>query len=283
MNKQKKIAVINDFSGYGRCSLTVSIPIISASGIQCCPVPTAIFSNHTGYNDYFFDDYTDKMRLYYSKWEKLGLKFNGIYSGFLGSERQVEIVEEFIKKFSLPETIIIIDPVMGDNGRIYATLTRELCKKLRQLAAVADILTPNITEACILTGTSYNEYPDEKTLLSIAHKLISIGSKNIVITGIRNGSNSSSIGNFIFKQDGSYKLLSSPAFGNGRAGTGDVFASVIAADAVNGDSLEKSVVKAAKFVSESILLSDEQQLPSQDGLCFEGLLGTLLCNSDRKL
>ena len=122
MKRQKKIAVINDFSGFGRCSLTVSIPIISAMKIQCCALPTAILSNHTGYEDYFFDDYTDKMKAYYMKWEKLGLKFDGIYSGFLGSEKQAKIVEDFIERFSNENTVVTVDPAMADNGKMYATI-----------------------------------------------------------------------------------------------------------------------------------------------------------------
>lgn len=273
MEKQKKIAVINDFSGFGRCSLTVSIPIISAAGIQCCPLPTAIFSNHTGYDDYFFDDYTDKMQIYYSKWEKLALSFDGIYSGFLGSEKQVGIVEDFIDRFSSPKTAVIIDPVMGDDGKTYATLTKELCFSLRKLAAKADILTPNITEACILTDTPYSENQSIGSLMAITEKLQKLGSKNIVITGIQNGNN---ISNFIYKQNGTYTFLSSLKVGSRRAGTGDVFSSILAADCVNHIPIEDSVQKAAHFVAKAITISDDQAIPSQDGVCFERLLGELI-------
>lgn len=273
MTRQKKIAVINDFSGFGRCSLTVSIPIISAMGMQCCPLPTAILSNHTGYEDFFFDDYTDKMQLYYHQWEKLGLRFDGIYSGFLGSERQVEIVEDFIQRFSSPETAVIIDPVMGDDGRIYTTLTRELCRRLKRLAAGADIITPNITETCILTGLPYTKQPDSAFLLSAAEKLRHMGSRNIVITGIDQGN---TISNFIYREDGTYTLLSAPMVSGHRAGTGDVFASIIAADRVNGIRLEDSVRRAADFVAHAIVLSDEEQIPAQDGICFERIIGELI-------
>ena len=278
--KQKKIAAINDFSGFGRCSLTVSIPIISAAGIQCCPLPTAILSNHTGYSDYYFDDYTDRMKPYYNKWEKLGLRFDAIYSGFLGSERQIVIVTDFIERFSDRDTIIIIDPVMGDNGRMYATLTGELCRSLKKLTAHADILTPNVTEACILTETPYIADPDAEMINAIADKLLSFGCKNAVITGIMKGD---SIGNYICRSSGERIWVTSPLLGSSRAGTGDVFASVLAADAVNGMPLEDSVRRAADFVSRAILLSDDQELPSQDGLCFEPLLGELVTNKYRAL
>ena len=146
--RQKKIAVINDMSGYGRCSLTVAIPILSAMGTQCCPVPTAILSNHTEFPVYFFDDYTDKMRDYIGKWKELGLEFDAISSGFLGSAEQIAIVLDFVESFGNDHTRIIIDPVMGDHGKLYATYTEEMCEEMKQLVSYADIVTPNMTEAC---------------------------------------------------------------------------------------------------------------------------------------
>lgn len=272
--KQKKIAVINDFSGFGRCSIAVSLPIISAMKIQCCALPTAIFSNHTGYDDYFFDDYTDKMQIYYSKWKKLGLEFDGIYTGFLGSVRQIEIAEDFIKQFADKNTVIIIDPVMADDGVTYASFDDEMCRRIKKLVPYADILTPNITEACILADIPYRKnLSDEKSLLEISHRLYSAGCKNIIITGINDGEN---IGNFVYSGENNYCLIKNKITGQQRAGTGDVFASIIAADAVNGVGLQKSVQKAADFVGKAVMLSDEMNIPSQDGVCFEEILGLLI-------
>lgn len=274
MKRQKKIAVINDFSGFGRCSLTVSLPVISAMKIECCALPTAVFSNHTGYSDYYFDDYTDKMQIYYSKWQKLGLEFDGIYTGFLGSVRQIQIVTDFIKHFSNKNTAVIIDPVMGDNGCTYATYNDELCRRMKDLVPLADIITPNITEACILSDTLYSEnISDENSLLKIAQKLHSTGCKNIIITGINDGKN---ICNFVCENSGKHCLLKNENVGQQRAGTGDVFASIIAADAVNGTDLITSVKKAADFVSRAIKLSDDMNIPPQEGVCFEEILGTII-------
>ena len=273
MKKQKRIAVINDFSGFGRCSLTVSIPIISAMKIQCCAVPTAILSNHTGYDDYFFDDYTDKMQAYYMKWEKLGLKFDGIYTGFLGSEKQAKIVEDFIERFSDENTAVTVDPVMGDNGKTYATIDSKLCSEVKNLIPVSDIITPNLTEACILTDIEYHEGDyDIHEIENIARKLKYLGAKNIVITGIQKNYN---ICNFILTDDKS-KLLEYPVTGSSHAGTGDVFASIISADAVNGIDFEKSVKKSAEFVSKCVELSDKMNIPVQDGVCFEEILDLLM-------
>ncbi len=270
MKRQKRIAVINDFSGFGRCSLMVSAPIISAMKVQCCALPTAIFSNHTGYDEYFFDDYTDKMKKYYSYWEKLGLEFDGIYTGFLGSVRQVEIVGDFIERFAKKDTAIIVDPVMGDNGRCYDTIDDAFRIELRRLLPVSTIITPNLTEACLLAGTEYREYgADEKALEEIALRLRELGAENIVITGVQDGND---ICDYVYSGDGRAVLLKQPSGGTAHAGTGDVFASVIAADAVNGIDFIASVKKAAAFVGRAIRLSDEMNIPAQDGVCFEEIL-----------
>lgn len=267
--KQKKMAVINDFSGFGRCSLAVSLPIISAMKIQCCSLPTAIFSNHTGYPVYFFDDYTEKMKAYYSKWLELGLEFDGIYSGFLGSEQQIETVLDFIHQFKKETTSVIIDPVMGDNGQTYSTMTPSLCRSIQKLLPYADIITPNLTEACILTGSSYPQTVlSPQKLFETGEKLLDMGCKNAVITGIDTGKD---ICNFIIGKN-SRTIIASPKCGSSRAGTGDVFSSIIAADCVNHINLEVSVKKAADFISKAVNISIQRNIPVQDGICFEDIL-----------
>ncbi len=268
------MAVINDFSGFGRCSLTVSLPIISAMRIQCCALPTAVFSNHTGYPDYFFDDYTDKMEAYYSKWETLGLEFDGIYTGFLGSVHQVRIVEDFIARFKQKDTVVIVDPVMGDDGKCYATIDENLCRELKKLLPLSTIITPNITEACLLCGEEYRpDHLDDQKLLMIAQKLQRMGARHIVITGIEQNDR---IRNFIYRSGTEYSFYEQSCTGAPHAGTGDVFASIIAADAVNAVPFEESVQKAADFVGKAIHLSDRLQIPKQDGVCFEELLAELI-------
>ncbi|MBR6770962.1 MAG: pyridoxamine kinase [Lachnospiraceae bacterium] len=272
-NNQKKIAVINDLSGFGRCSLAVAMPIISYMGIQSCPVPTSIFSNHTGFQDYFFDDYTEHMEEYMSKWCKLGLEFEGITSGFLGSKRQIELVIRFIEEFRSERTRVIVDPVMGDYGKIYATYTEELCREMERLTAYADILTPNLTECCKLTKTPYKEGEwKEAELEQMAELLLEKGPKNVVITGIPQGD---FIVNYIKEKGKEARIISTCKVGTERSGTGDVFASIIAADAVNGVEFERSVRKASHFVRDCILRSLELQIPLTDGVCFEDILYTL--------
>ena len=272
-NNQKKIAGINDISGFGRCSTTVSMPIISYMKVQYCPILTSIFSNHTGYKDYFFDDYTDKMEAYTSQWKKLDLEFEGIYTGFLGSIKQIEIVKKFVNDFKTDRTTVIVDPVMGDNGEKYATYSSEMCNDMKQLVSMADIVTPNITECCILTKTEYKTSRwTLQELTVMAEKLAAMGPEKIVITGIIINSY---IGNFIYQKGKEPILLKSKIIGTARCGTGDIFSAIISADAINGVEFQRSVKKAAAFVQKCIKVSIERQLPEPDGVCFEEVLHTL--------
>lgn len=272
-NRQKKIAVINDISGFGRCSIAVSMPIISAMKVQCCPVPTSIFSNHTGFSEFFFDDYTAKMQQYIDNWKKLNLEFDGILTGFLGSEKQIEIVEQFFADFCTMRTTVIIDPVMGDHGRPYSTYTHELCQAMKKLVAYADILTPNLTEACILTDTPYHEgHWKTKELIALARQLAQQGPKKIVITGVPQ---KAYVSNLVYEQGKDAKLLRTLRIGSERSGTGDVFSSIVAADAVNHVPFEQSVRKASRFIKKCILRSIEMNIPKTDGVCFEEFLATL--------
>ena len=279
-NHQKKIAVINDFSGFGRCSLAVSLPIISTMKIQCCPLPTSVFSNHTGFDSFYFQDFTEHMNPYIGEWRKLGLKFNGITSGFLGSKQQIEIVKHFIDEFRMEETLVLIDPVMGDNGEPYATYTEEMCQEMKKLVSYADILTPNLTEACILTDTPYRQNGWKMAeIQELAWKLQKMGPKKVVITGIIQGD---FIANYCYdavecENNADYrgKFMRTHKTGSTRSGTGDIFAAIVAADAVNGVPFEKSVRKASGFIKKCIQKSIEMDIPLTDGVCFEEVLSQL--------
>lgn len=270
---QKKIAAINDLSGYGRCALTVSLPVISHMKIQCCPVPTSILSNHTGYEEYFFDDYSDRLPEYIGMWKKLNLRFDGIMSGFLGSEQQIQMVEEFIGEFRGPLTKVVIDPVMGDHGKIAGTYTEEMCLQMRRLISLADIITPNLTESCKLTDTPYREKGWKKTeLYEMARKLNDMGPNQIVITGIPQGQ---MIANYVYEKGQESHFIKTHRVGEERCGTGDLFAAIIAADAVNGVPFQQSVKKASSFVKKSLQKSTEMNIGKRNGVCFEEILHTL--------
>ena len=154
MGKIKKTAYISDITGYGRCSMTAAIPVLSAMGVQCCPMPTAVLSNHTGYPDAFFDDYTDRMPAYMDAWKRLGFSFDGIMTGYLGSPAQAAVVQDFIREFKQDSTLLLVDPAMGDNGNLYRICTDEMCEAMKNIIQYADIITPNLTEACFLADST---------------------------------------------------------------------------------------------------------------------------------
>ena len=271
-NNQKKIAAINDMSGFGRCSIAVELPIISAMKVQCCPLPTSIFSNHTGFDSFYFDDYTDRMEDYFAEWKKLRLHFNGICTGFLGSSRQIRIVEKFLEEFKTEETIVVVDPVMGDYGKMYTTYSMETCHEMRKLIPHAEIITPNLTEACILADIPYHDKWHKKELIALAEKLSRMGPEKIVITGIPQGE---FIANCCYQKGYETKFLRTVKVGTQRSGTGDIFCAIISADAVNGVPFQESVKKASRFIKKCIQRSIELDIPLTDGVCFEEFLGKL--------
>jgi pyridoxine kinase len=265
----KKIACINDFTGFGRCSLSVALPVLSVLGVQCCSIPTAVFSNHTGFESFFKHDFTDCFNEYTSEWEKLGLHFDAIYSGYLGSKEQVKLVVDFIDRFKTPDTLIIVDPVMGDNGKLYKSFSKETATGLKELTRRADIITPNLTEACFLTDTPFTDSPSEENLRQIAKRLDPENKKRTVITGITSEDNI--ITNFISNRGeiSEYKSISTAP---SRSGTGDLFASIIAAAAVKSIAFTDSVSIAADFVKLSTEYSHEFGAPETDGAVFEPFL-----------
>ena len=291
-----RLAMINDIAGFGRCSTTVSLPVISVMKVQVCPVPTSVLSNHLGFPLCHFDDYTSHMRDYIKVWNELGLTFDGLYCGFLGNEEQIDIVRGFVEMFRPP--LFLLDPVMGDHGRAYSSITETHVQKMKELLPLADIITPNITEACLLTGTPWKDGEwTMQELSGLCERLTdicqtasitsdeastgitasgsdgsSVGTVSIVITGIRQGD---SLVNFLW-DDGVYTTVSTPIAGASRPGTGDIFASILAADAVRGETLLSSVQKAANFVGLCIAGSEKAGTPVQEGVVFEKYLAALL-------
>lgn len=281
--QQKRIALINDITGFGRCSIAVELPLISALKVQACPFPTAILSAHTGFSEYFFDDYTKSMHSYMANWQKLHLQFDGILTGFLGSEQQIDIVVDFIKKFKLAvpgkQPLLIVDPVMGDNGRLYASYTPKLCQEMKKLLTHADVLTPNLTEACNLIDIKYpaGGLISNDALYSICQNLAARRkdydgqNMKIIITGISRGQN---IGNYIYEDDLG-KMIESARTGSEHSGTGDAFVAIVAASLVKNESIVAAVSKAAEFIRKSLLYTESLNIPWNEGLCFEEYLTTL--------
>ncbi|RGY81064.1 pyridoxamine kinase [Dorea sp. AM58-8] len=278
----KKIAVINDLSGFGKCSLTAAIPVISVMGVQPCPLPTAVLSAQTGYPSYYLDDYTDKMEYIRSEWEKLGAHFDGIYTGFVASEAQIDRIFEFLETFRREDTFLLVDPVMGDDGVKYDMFTDGLLEKMKALACQADVVTPNLTELCLLTEADYETVcglPGElkiEVLHQMADSLLQKGAKHILVTGIHLVENGEAkIGNLIIDQE-QCELIAFPYIGGSYSGTGDLFASIIAGGVVRGDSLRDLCMLAGRFVEAAMRDSAVDQVEEVAGTEFEQHLGMLL-------
>ena len=273
MKRQKRIVLVNDITGFGRCSVTVELPLISAMKIQACPLPTAILSVHTGFPDHYLDDYTERMAPYIASWEKNGLAFDGICTGFLGSAVQIAIVLDFIRRFKGAGTRVMVDPVMGDYGKLYPSYTQEMCDKMRSLLGVADLVTPNLTEACQLLDIPYptDGIVTDDELCEMAEALAARGPKQVVITGLHEGD---TIKNFLY-EEGKIAIVRAPKIGGDRSGSGDAFAAIVAASLIRGEELEVAVQKAASFISRCLAYALELDLPWNYGLPFEEYLTEL--------
>ena len=272
--RQKRIALVNDLTGFGRCSIAAALPIISALRVQACPLPTAILSVHTGFPSHYIDDYTARMRPYMENWKENGLTFDGISTGFIGSAEQIGIVIDFIDMFRTEETLVMVDPVMGDNGRLYSSYTEEMCREMRRLLAYADVVTPNLTECCELLGRPYPEGGRVTTeeLSEMAEALIEKGPSQVVITGLCEGN---SVQNFIMEKGRAPLIVSTEKVGGDRSGTGDVFAAIVAGSLVRGESLPDAVKKAADFIHKVLEYTVALDLPWDWGLAFEEYLTEL--------
>lgn len=284
----KKIAVLNDLSGMGKCSLTAAIPVISVMGIQACPLPTAVLSAQTGFPSYYCDDYTDRMDAIMEEWKKMDFYPDGIYTGFLADARQADKAVEFIEQFAKEDTKILIDPVMGDNGEEYPIYTEALCEKMRFLVRRATVITPNLTEALLLLYGAQRAHVlwkelslmDEERLLkfteSTGKELSKEFDTEVVITGIDLPAreNHQEMGNLICK-DGVQTWVSTVKEGGSYSGTGDLFASVLSAGMVKGMDTVDSVRKAVKFLSKGIHDAVLEGTDRNEGICFERYLSEL--------
>ena len=271
-----RVAAIHDMSGFGRCSLTVAIPVLSAMGLQCCPLPTAFLSTHTGgFEGFSFLDMTDEMPRVAAHWGTLDLGFQCIYSGFLGSERQIRIVSDFIREFRQPDTVVVVDPVMGDHGQVYQTYTPAMCEGMAHLAEQADVIVPNLTEAALLLGIPYESLPQgESGCMEIVERLSLEGRRSVVLTGA--SSSPELTGAMCFDAvSGHTKNIQVRRVPREFYGTGDVFASVLAGALVKGRTLPEATRQAVEFVRACAERTAEQKLPIREGVDFEPLLGLL--------
>ncbi len=280
MNNIKKVCAINDISGIGRCSLTVIIPALSSMGIQVCPVPTAVFSAHTGYHEFIKRDLTDYLEPALEQYKKLKTEFDCIYSGFLGSEEQIDHVLQFLISFK--SSLKVVDPVMGDNGKRYKTVTENHVKRMTDLVKAADIITPNITEAAILLGEDYPNRPlSSQTVKSWAARLSEIGPDTIVITSVVLMDGTLCNIGFDKKQNSFWKVPCEyvPAH---YSGSGDLFSSVLVGGILKGDSLPIAINRATSFTELAIKTTYSYMSEPLDGIMLEKCLSWLASNQTLK-
>lgn len=272
----KKVVTIQDISCFGKCSLTAALPIISAMGIETAVIPTAVLSTHTGgFKEYTFHDLTDDIPAIAKHWKKLDLKFNAIYTGYLGSKRQVEIISDFFDDFKLENNIIVVDPVLGDGGKFYAGFDKDFVAEMKRLCAKADYIIPNMTEVSYLLDIPYEENYDENYVKDVLRRLADIGCKTPVITGVHYNSKHQGAACYDSIKDEFYF-----SFGESVPytvhGTGDIFASVFTGAIVLGKSLQRALDIAVNYTLDCIIAT----LPEMDemwyGTDFELALNKLI-------
>ena len=271
----KRVLTVQDISCLGKCSLTIALPVISALGAETVILPTAVLSTHTMFKNFTVKDLTDQLLPITAHWKALGVKFDAIYTGYLGSAEEIEIAKKIFADFGGEDTLIFIDPVMADNGKLYAAFDMAYAKLNAGLCGAADIIVPNITEACFMTDTEYKEVYDEAYILELLDKLAALGAKTVVLTGVSlspgktgvYGLDTVSGRHFIYQNDrvdASYH------------GTGDLFSSVAVGALMRGLSMEDAFRIAADYTADTIRVTLEDPKEPWYGVNFEETIPALL-------
>ena len=272
----KRVFAIHDLSGIGKCSLTAAIPIISAAGIECDPVPTAVLSTHTGnIEGYTFRDLTDDILPFIGHWKKIGVVPDSIYSGYLGSIKQIEAVIDIIDTFGEADPLVIVDPAMADSGVFYKGFTAEFADEIKLLCKKADVITPNITEAAFLTGSRYNPEYDNDYLFGLIEKLSDYTKRYSVLTGVSDIPGKT--GCLVYdKSENKYRFFSTDKCDGIYYGTGDIFTSVLTAMMTRGDDCFTASEKALDFTYKAISETYKEGTDTRLGVAFEKFLGELI-------
>lgn len=265
-----RIAAVHDLCGYGKCSLGVAIPVLSAAGCDVCPVPTSLFSAHTRFPKWYMHDTTSMLEEYLDAWQDEGVELDAIYSGFLGAPEQVGAIQRLYSEY--PNALRIVDPVMGDGGKPYPTYTPELCAAMGDLVEGADLLTPNLTEASILTGIDYEgQDVSDKYVRHVLDSLVNMGAKHVVLKGIVH--NDGLIRNYVAGADVECAEVSGELLPYMLHGTGDLYASALLAAIMAGQSLLEGVEFASTLVRDAMRVTSAQPDYEVRGVSFETVLG----------
>ncbi|MDD2436546.1 MAG: pyridoxamine kinase [Massilibacteroides sp.] len=270
MTRQKRVAAIHDISGFGKCSLTVALPILSSAGIETSALPTAVLSTHTGgISGFTYRDLTEDIRPFTRHWHSLGLHFDAVYSGFLGSFEQLELVSEFFDTFKTKDNLIFVDPVMADNGEMYKIFTPEFAKGMANLCRKADIIVPNITEAAFLLGKTFQEGPYTKNYIEkMLMDLTTLGVEKVVLTGVFFDDKELGAATYD-KNTGAIDYILASRIPGYYHGTGDVFGSALLAGLLNGFNLKEATRIAVRFTTESISRTYRAKTDIRFGVDFE--------------
>ena len=279
-NIVKKVAAIHDLSGFGRSSLTSIIPILSSMKVQVCPVPTAVLSSHTGgFEGYSFLDLTDYMEQHIAHWKSLTLEFDCIYSGFLGSPKQMKIVADFIDFFGHKNNLTVVDPVLGDNGKLYGTMNNEMVEEMKKLISKADIITPNFTEVTFLLNKPYKKEISEPEVKEWLIELANMGPKIVIATSVpdENSHKADRKTNVIAydKENDVFWKVSCKYIPASYPGTGDAYTSVVIGSLLQGDSLPIAIERGVQFITQCILASYGFKYPNREGVLLERMLDVL--------
>ena len=269
----KRVVTLQDISSFGRCSITVALPILSAMGMECAILPTAVLSAHTMFPGYTCLDISGQMKPVSRHWQALGLRFDAIYTGYLANEEQCEQAVDFIKDFRTGENIVVADPAMADQGRLYPGFGPDFPQAMAKVCACADLILPNLTEAALLTGTPWQEKWTRQQVRAMLEKLLALGCKAAMITGFGEGGDT---GFLALDRDGRELSYSHPLLPRSYPGTGDVFSSVLVGGLVRGLSLREAGVLASDFVAGCIAATAADPQGPNYGVEFEGQLGDLM-------
>lgn len=271
----KKVLTIQDISCFGKCSITVALPIISAMGVETVILPTAVLSTHTMFKDFTVKDLTDQLVPITDHWKKEGLKFDVIYTGYLGSAEEIEIAKKIFVEFGGDDTMIFIDPVMADNGKLYAAFDENYAKLNAGLCGTADIIVPNITEACFMTDTEYKEVYDEDYVKDLLQKLAGLGSKVVVLTGVSLSEGKTGVYG-LDTRTGEYFTYQNDRVNVSYHGTGDVFSSVSVGAIARGLSMKEAFRLAADYTARTIQVTEENPENPWYGVDFEATIPELI-------
>ena len=269
----KRILTIQDISCVGQCSLTVALPILSACGMETCILPSAVLSTHTaGFSGFTFRDLTDDMPAIQEHWKKENIKFKAIYTGYLGSIKQIGYVRDILKTMGTDDCVRIVDPAMADNGQLYSIFDQDYVEAMKVLCGEADILVPNITEACFLTDEEYKETYDEGYICNLVEKLKALGAKTVVLTGVSYESGKTGV---VVYENGKMEYYKHDKIAKGSHGTGDIYASAFVGALMNDKSVYESAKIAADYTVKCII-NTQGDADHWYGAKFETALGDLM-------